>query len=350
MPPLSGNRRAIALAYLICMLALLCRPTAAAAQRAQQSNESAYNAVASIAATTTVTANNDSRISEPDPNAANGLSIIKGYVDLLSPDRKIRKRAFRALYNQIFALGEVSFDFLGNPESLVSTLERAASSADKELAAAATYVISHIAMAGGNKKAAEKRGMAIQDSALSGPYQQFDKFRVNDTLARLATEAEGDVREYAVLAIFYQDVMSEKNDDLIVSIFRSANTDDDTLRWVLLALKESVYDMPGSNAKKRPISSVLAKALYELLRHEELPVRRAASKVLAYSNSSNARDAVIEGLISGTNDEVFEFSMQILEQHNSDDLKRDPRHREVMNSLNGESRIEAYSDFVRSLE
>lgn len=350
MPQLSGNRLVIARTYLICMLGLLYLPTTVAAQSVQESTDSADKVVAGTADTTTATANIDSPTSVPDPNAAKGARVVKGYHDLLSPDKKISERAFKALYNQIFQLGEVSFDFLDDPEALISALSKTMLSDDKNIAAGSTYIIAQIGMAGGNRKWAEERGMAVQDYGLSEPYQHFDKFGVNDTLARLATEAEGDVQEYAVLAIFLQDVMSEKNDVLIIDTFRSANTDDDTLRRILFGLVGSVYDLPGSIGLKRPISSELARALYELLSHEELPVCRSASKVLAYSDSENARDVVIAGLIAGPNDEVFERSLRILKQHNGAELKQDPRLRDVVNSLEGESRKKAYSEFLESLE
>lgn len=321
MPPLFRNQHVIAFTYLICMLGLLYRPTIAEAGVGDQTS--------------------------PTMKAA---PIVEGHDDLLSPDKKTRERAFKALYAQIFAQGDISFDFLRDPDKLISTLEKAASSDDKDSAGAATYVIFQFATAGGSKKAAEERGMDIPESDLFEAYKRFDKFGVNATLARLAAEGEGFVQEHAVLAIFTQDVMSEKNDDLIIDTFRSANVEDETLRWILSGLVLSVSDLPGSNDMRRPISIKLAKAIHELLSNEELPVRRLAADVLATSRSESVRDVVIEGLISGTSDDVFERSLQILKKQNSADVKLDPRHADVINALDSESRKKAYVDLIQSLQ
>ena len=125
-------------------------------------------------------------------------------------------------------------------------------------------------------------------SYLVRPYQQFEKFGVNDILAKLAGEGEGNAQQYAIIAIVSQDVMSEENDDLIADTFRSPKTDDDTLSTILVALAGSVYSIPGTSYRKRPISSQLAEALYELLSYDGIsPVRSSASKVLAFSDSKN---------------------------------------------------------------
>ncbi len=321
MPPLFRNQHVIAFTYLICMLGLLYRPTIAEAGVGDQSS--------------------------PTMKAA---PIVEGHDDLLSPDKKTRERAFKALYAQIFAQGDISFDFLRDPDKLISTLEKAASSDDKDSAGAATYVIFQFATVGGSRKAAEQRGMDIPESDLFEAYKRFDKFGVNATLARLAAEGEGFVQEHAVLAIFTHDVMSEKNDDLIIDTFRSANVEDETLRWILFGLVLSVSDLPGSNDMRRPISIKLAKAIHELLSNEELPVRRLAADVLATSRSESVRDVVIEGLISGTSDDVFERSLQILKKQNSADVKLDPRHADVINALDSESRKKAYVDLIKSLQ
>ena len=321
MPPLFRNQHVIAFTYLICMLGLLYRPTIAEAGVGDQTS--------------------------PTMKAA---PIVEGHDDLLSPDKKTRERAFKALYAQIFAQGDISFDFLRDPDKLISTLEKAASSDDKDSAGAATYVIFQFATAGGSKKAAEDRGMDIPESDLFEAYKRFDKFGVNATLARLAAEGEGFVQEHAVLAIFTQDVMSEKNDDLIIDTFRSANVEDETLRWILFGLVLSVSDLPGSNDMRRPISIKLAEAIHELLSNEELPVRRLAADVLATSRSESVRDVIIEGLISGTSDDVFERSLQILKKQNSADVKLDPRHADVINALDSESRKKAYVDLIQSLQ
>lgn len=325
MPPLFRNQHVIVFTCLICMLGLLYRPTIAEAGVADQSS--------------------------PTMKAA---PIVEGHDDLLSPDKKTRERAFKALYAQILAQGDISFDFLRDPDKLISALEKAASSDDKDSAGAATYVIFQFATVGGSRKAAEQRGMDIPESdsfeSWFEAYKRFDKFGVNATLARLAAEGEGFVQEHAVLAIFTQDVMSEKNDDLIIDTFRSANVEDETLRWILFGLVLSVSDLPGSNDMRRPISIKLAKAIHELLSNEELPVRRLAAKVLAYSSSQNARDVIIEGLISGTSDDVFERSLQILRQQNSAEVKHDPRHADVINALDSESRKKAYVDLIQSLQ
>ena len=44
-----------------------------------------------------------------------------------------------------------------------------------------------------------------------------------------------------------QDVMSEKNDDLLIRTFRSPKTDDDTLGTILLSLAGTVYLPPGED-------------------------------------------------------------------------------------------------------
>jgi len=214
-----------------------------------------------------------------------------------------------------------------------------------------TYIIRHIATVSGSAEVARERGIDQNTFGLTEHYRQFEKFEINDTLNKLAAEAEGSIQEDAIVAIYVQDVMSEKNDDLLIRTFRSPKTDDRTLSTLLVSLAGTVYIPPGENYTTRRISSELANALYELLSYDGISsVRSSAAKVLAYTDSKNARDVVIAGLIAGPNDEVFERSLRILKQHNGAELKQDPRLRDVVNSLEGESRKKAYGEFLESVE
>lgn len=342
----SRNRLAIAFTHLIGTLGLVYLPATIAAQHTPIGTESADLVEESTVETTAATSDTDSTT-----NAPKAVQVVNRYDDLLSSDKTIRERAFDELFGQIFRLREVDFDFLGNPEELISVLSKTLLSDDKNVAAWSAIVIAHIATVNGSIKLAEERGTDIRDYGLVEPYQQFEKFGVNDALAKLVTEADGDAQQYAIVAIVSQDVMSEKHDDLIVDTFRSPKTDDDTLSTILVALAGSVYSIPGTSYRKRPISNQLAEALYELLSYDGIsPVRSSASKVLAYSNTKNARDVVLDGLIAAPNDEVFERSLWILRQHDSAELKKDPRLSNVMKSLTEESRKQAYSNFVQSLD
>lgn len=347
----SRIRLANAFTHLICVLGLLYLPTTVAAQPAQMSTESADRLEESTAETTAATADTDSPTEAPDSNATKAVQAENRYDDLLSSDKNVSERAFRGLHNQVFAYGEAEFDFLDDPESLISALSKTMLSDDEDIAAWSTSVIAHIALVGGNIKYAKENGIEPNDYGLSEHYQQFEKFGINDALATLATEAEGITQQFAIEAIILQDIMSEKNDDLTINTFRSPETDDDLLNKILLGLAVSVYDGPGGTNRKRPISSELASALYGLLSYESRrSIRSLAAKVLAYSGSNNARDVVFSGLIAGSSDEVFQRSLWILKQHNYPGLKEDPRHSDVMNSLVGESKKQAYSEFVQSLD
>ena len=343
----SRNRLAIAFTHLIGTLGLVYLPATIAAQHTPISTESADLVEESTVETTAATSDTDSTT-----NAPKAVQVVNRYDDLLSSDKTIRERAFDDLFGQIYQLRDAQFDFLGNPEELISVLSKTLLSDNKDVAAWSAGVIAHIASVSGSFKLAEERGMDVQVySYLVGPYQQFEKFGVNDILAKLAGEGEGNAQQYAIIAIVSQDVMSEENDDLIADTFRSPKTDDDTLSTILVALAGSVYRIPGTSYQKRPISSQLAAALYELLSYDGIsPVRSSASKVLAWSNSKNARDVVLDGLIAAPNDEVFERSLWILRQHDSAELKKDPRLSIVMKSLMEESRKQAYSNFVQSLD